>query len=149
MTEFTPLSATLGGLLIGGAAGLLLLASGRIAGIAGILAQALWPAAGEARDWRIAFVAGLPLGAAIVAALRGPLAVQIDTSPTLLVAAGLLVGFGTRLGNGCTSGHGVCGMSRGAPRSIVATLVFMATAAVTVFVVRHLSSGPGGAGGAA
>lgn len=138
MTEFTPISAAVGGLLIGLAAALLLLATGRVAGISGILGQALWPAAGEGRGWRLAFLAGLPLGAAIVSLATGPLVVQLEASAPVLVVAGVLVGFGTRLGNGCTSGHGVCGMSRGSSRSIAATLVFMSVAAATVFVVHHL-----------
>jgi uncharacterized membrane protein YedE/YeeE len=138
MTEFTPLSATIGGLLIGLAVALLLFANGRVAGISGILGQAMWPAAGEERGWRIAFIAGLPIGAAIVSRLVGPLETQIEASVPVLVLAGLFVGFGTRLGNGCTSGHGVCGMSRGSHRSIAATLAFMAVAGATVFVVRHV-----------
>ena len=138
MTEFTPGSATLGGLLIGSAAALLLLANGRVAGISGIVGRALVPGVGETRGWRVAFVLGLPLGAALVAALAGPLEVDIEASPRTLVAAGLLVGFGTRLGSGCTSGHGVCGLSRGSSRSLVATLTFMTVAALTVFVTRHL-----------
>lgn len=138
MTEFTPGSAMLGGLMIGVAAALLLLANGRIAGISGIVGRALVPTEGETRGWRIAFVLGLPLGAALVAAFTGPLEVAIQASPLTLVAAGLLVGFGTRLGSGCTSGHGVCGLSRGSARSLVATLTFMTVAGITVFVTRHL-----------
>ena len=138
MIEFTPLSAAIGGLLIGLAAALLLFANNRVAGISGILGQALWPAPGEERGWRLAFLAGLPVGAAIVSQLTGPLAIQIDASLPVLIVAGLFVGFGTRLGNGCTSGHGVCGMSRGSTRSIAATLTFMGVAVVTVFVVRHI-----------
>jgi len=134
--------ASVGGLLIGLAAAVLLLGGGRVAGISGIAGQALWPAHGEARGWRIAFLAGLPLGAGLVVWLRGPLAVDIQASPLGLIAAGLLVGFGTRLGNGCTSGHGVCGMARGSKRSIAATAVFMSVAAVTVFALRQLSGGP-------
>lgn len=141
MTEFTPLSATLGGLLIGLASALLLLANRRVAGISGILGLTLWPPAGENRTWRMAFLVGLPLGAAIVSFVSGPLALQIDASPVTLVTAGLLVGFGTRLGNGCTSGHGVCGVSRGSRRSIAATLTFMTVAVASVFVVRHLIGG--------
>ncbi len=141
MTEFTPVASMLGGLLIGLAAALLLLVNGRVAGVSGILGQALWPSAGEERGWRTAFVLGLPLGASIVAYLNGPLIVEIETRPTMLIVAGLLVGFGTRLGNGCTSGHGVCGMSRGAARSIAATSTFMAVAVVTVFLVRHVFGG--------
>ncbi len=141
MTEFTPLSATLGGLLIGGAAAPLLLANGRVAGISGILGQALWPAAGESRGWRLAFLVGLPLGALLVSLVTGPLRVDVDAGPMTLVAAGLLVGLGTRLGNGCTSGHGVCGIARASRRSIVATLVFMGVAVGTVFLRRVLGDG--------
>jgi len=137
MTEFTPLAGTLGGLLVGLAAGVLLLGSRRVAGIAGILANAIWPGPGEQRGWRLAFLAGLPLGAALVALASGPLVVEVEASLARLVLAGLLVGFGTRLGNGCTSGHGICGVARGSKRSIVATGTFMAVAAVVVFVVRH------------
>jgi len=143
MTEFTPGSATLGGLLIGLAAALMLLANGRVAGISGILGQALWPAEGETRGWRLAFILGLPLGAALVSLVTGPLVYEIEATPVVLVVAGLLVGFGTRLGNGCTSGHGVCGMSRGSRRSIAATLTFMGVAGITVFVTRHLLGGIG------
>ena len=138
MTEFTPVSAAIGGLLIGLASALLLFANGRVAGISGILGQAMWPAAGEERGWRIAFIAGLPIGAAIISRISGPLEIEIEASVPVLVLAGLLVGVGTRLGNGCTSGHGVCGMSRGSSRSIAATLAFMVVAGVAVFVVRHV-----------
>ena len=141
MTEFTPGSAAVGGLLIGLSAALLLLANGRVAGISGIVAQLVWPTAGETRDWRLAFVAGLPLGALIVHLAYDPLRPQIETGPAALVAAGVLVGFGSRLGSGCTSGHGVCGISRGSGRSITATLTFMGAAALTVFVTRHLIGG--------
>jgi len=143
MTEFTPVSSAIGGALIGVAVAVLLLANHRIAGVSGILGQALWPSAGEERGWRLAFVVGLPLGAALVSLVRGPLATDIEATAPVLVVAGLLVGFGTRLGNGCTSGHGVCGMSRGSPRSIAATLTFMAVAGVTVFVARHLLGASG------
>lgn len=141
MTEFTPVSATIGGLLIGLAAAVLLLANGRIAGISGIVGQALWPAPGEQRGWRLLFVLGLPFGAALASLATGPLEVEIQASPPVLVLAGLLVGFGSRLGNGCTSGHGVCGMSRGSTRSIAATLTFMTVAGATVFCVRHVLGG--------
>ena len=141
MTEFTPISAAIGGLLIGLAAAVLLLGNARVAGISGILGQALLPSEGEARDWRLAFLLGLPLGAAAVSLVAGPLEVNIQATTPVLIAAGLLVGFGTRLGSGCTSGHGVCGMSRGSGRSITATLTFMAVAGVTVFVVRHILGG--------
>jgi uncharacterized protein len=138
VTEFTPVSSTLGGIFIGLAAAILLLGSGRVAGISGILGQAIWPGSGEERGWRIAFLLSLPAGAALVALVNGPLVTQIDASPLVIVCAGVLVGFGTRLGNGCTSGHGVCGMSRGSSRSIAATLVFMAIGGVVVFLTRHL-----------
>jgi uncharacterized membrane protein YedE/YeeE len=141
MTAFTPDTALLGGLLIGAAASLLLLGVGRIAGISGI-AGGILVGAREGSGWRVFFLAGLPLGGLIVAWLRGGLAIDISASPIALVAAGLLVGFGTELGSGCTSGHGVCGLARGSRRSLVATLTFMAAGAITVFVVRH---GLGGA----
>lgn len=129
-----PLEGLVGGLLIGLAAALLLLGAGRIAGVSGILARAASIGGGDmprASAW--AFLVGLPAGAAIVA-LAGAAEVPQFTSWPTLVAAGLLVGFGTRLGSGCTSGHGVCGMSRLSQRSIVATLVFIGTGAATVFV---------------
>ena len=141
MTEFTPLSASVGGLLIGSAAALLLWANGRVAGISGILGQALWPAPGEERGWRIAFLAGLPLGALLASLLGVRLVPEIASTPPTLILAGLLVGFGTRLGNGCTSGHGVCGLGRGSKRSLAATLTFMGVAGITVYVVRHVLGG--------
>jgi len=137
MTEFTPVSATVGGMTIGLAAGLLLLLRGRIAGISGILGSALSQPLGE-KGWRLAFLVGLPIGAAAVSLVTGSLVVEVAASTPVLMAAGLLVGFGTQLGSGCTSGHGVCGIARGSKRSIAATLVFMACGAITVFVVRHV-----------
>ncbi|HVL55048.1 MAG TPA: YeeE/YedE family protein [Burkholderiaceae bacterium] len=134
---FAPLAAMLGGLLIGTAAGLLLLLNGRIAGISGIVGGLLRPRIGDV-GWRIAFVAGLlaaPLAWAAVAPLP-PL--RVDAGYPLLVAAGLLVGAGTRYAAGCTSGHGVCGLSRLSPRSLVATVAFMGAGFATVFVARHL-----------
>jgi uncharacterized membrane protein YedE/YeeE len=139
-TPFTPFAATVGGLLIGAAAAFLLLAIGRVAGISGILGGAL-ARASAGRGWKILFLAGLPLGALAVGAARGGLEIQVSASTGSLVAAGLLVGFGTRLGSGCTSGHGVCGVGRGSPRSLLATVVFIATGAATVFAVRHLLGG--------
>jgi uncharacterized membrane protein YedE/YeeE len=137
-TTFTPISGLVGGALIGLATALLLLGAGKIAGISGILGRAVFPARGDL-DWRLAFLVGLPLGAWLASRATGDAAgFAIAHSPPLLAVAGLLVGIGTQLGNGCTSGHGVCGIARGSPRSIVATLTFMATAAATVFVVRHL-----------
>jgi uncharacterized membrane protein YedE/YeeE len=126
-----------GGALIGLAAAALMLLTGRLAGVSGILGGLLRSGPSD-RAWRIAFVAGL-IAAPLVAALAGaPLPrPAIATNLALVAAAGLLVGFGTRMGNGCTSGHGVCGFARLSPRSIVATVVFMLTAIVTVAIVRH------------
>lgn len=143
MTEFTPISGTVGGLLIGLASALLLFANRRVAGISGILGQAIWPAAGEQRSWRLAFLLGLPLGAALASLATGALVTDIQATTPVLIVAGVLVGFGTRLGSGCTSGHGVCGMARGSVRSTAATITFMAVAGVTVLVTRHLLGGAG------
>ncbi|AMB44214.1 YeeE/YedE family protein [Methylobacterium sp. AMS5] len=138
MDGFTPLSATLGGIMIGASAALFLLLNGRIAGISGILGGLLTPPSRETW-WRAAFLAGLVLAPLVYAGLGGSLlSVTVDASFTLLVVAGLLVGFGARLGAGCTSGHGVCGIGRGSPRSLAATGTFMAVAILTVFVTRHL-----------
>lgn len=128
-----------GGLLISLATAMLLLLSGRIAGISGIVGALLRPTKGDVA-WRVAFVAGL-LAAPLVFSMAEPLPpVKIDASMATLVAAGLVVGVGTRYGSGCTSGHGVCGLSRGSPRSIAATAAFMAAGFLTVFLVRHLFS---------
>jgi len=136
--HFTPYSALLGGALIGLSASLLLLASGRIAGIAGILGGAL-SSPGEERSWRVLFLVGLIGGCLLVRTVSADaVTVSITASPFLLVLAGLLVGYGTRQANGCTSGHGVCGIARLSPRSIVATLTFMASGAATVFLMRHV-----------
>jgi uncharacterized protein len=138
MTEFTPVSALAGGLLIGASASLLLILNGRIAGISGIVAGLFQRDLREVA-WRAAFVVGVVLAPLIYGVLFGRLTtVTFDASTSVIVVAGLLVGFGTRLGSGCTSGHGVCGLSRASPRSLVATAVFMVTAIVTVFVTRHL-----------
>jgi uncharacterized protein len=139
MDPVSPLIALSGGLMIGSAAALLLLLSGRIAGVSGMFAAATRVAAsGPPWSQAVAFVLGLPLGALIVAhTLRAPQIIVTDSVP-VLIAAGLLVGLGTRLGNGCTSGHGVCGVARLSPRSIAATATFMAAGFATVFVVRHL-----------
>lgn len=131
-----------GGMLIGTAAGLLLLLSGRIAGVSGMLASSLGMAPGgtPART-AVAFVAGLPLGAILVSAFGRTPELLFDASLPLLILGGLVVGFGTRLGSGCTSGHGVCGIARLSPRSLAATATFMALGFVTVFVVRHVVGG--------
>ncbi|MDX2091567.1 MAG: YeeE/YedE thiosulfate transporter family protein [Kofleriaceae bacterium] len=126
-------SAALGGVLIGAASALLLLLHGRIAGISGIVGGLLQPATGE-RAWRVAFVGGL-LASGLLVALTHPTAIGAATrSPIVLVAAGLLVGFGTRLGSGCTSGHGVCGLARFSLRSFVAVATFMTTGAITAML---------------
>ena len=138
----TPLMAIGGGLLIGTAAALLLLLTGRIAGVSGMVATATRVGAGGT-PWSqaTAFLVGLPIGAALVALLVRSPEVIVTSSVPLLIVAGLLVGFGTRLGKGCTSGHGVCGMARLSPRSIAATATFMASAAATVFILRHVIGG--------
>jgi uncharacterized membrane protein YedE/YeeE len=137
-TSFTPLTGLVGGALIGLASAGLLLANGRIAGVSGIFARSLF-ASGTERIWRLAFLAGLPLGAWLVMQVAGDASgFAIARSPARLVAGGLLVGFGTQLGGGCTSGHGVCGIARGSRRSIAATAIFMLCAALTVFAGRHL-----------
>ena len=139
MSAFTPVSALMGGLLIGTSAALFLIFSGRVAGISGILGGLL-QATRHDIGWRLAFLAGLVLAPLIYMAVGGTVPrVEINASAGLLLVAGLLVGVGTRLGAGCTSGHGVCGIGRGSPRSIAATVVFMATAVVTVFIARHLA----------
>jgi uncharacterized membrane protein YedE/YeeE len=138
METFTPLSALVGGDMIGAAAAMLLVLDGRIAGISGIVGGLMRPARGEI-VWRLAFIAGLLLAPLAWAAAGGGLPRIVVGAPAwLVVAAGLLVGFGSRLGSGCTSGHGVCGIGRASPRSLIATAVFMATAIATVFVTRHL-----------
>lgn len=142
MESLSPFVAMAGGLLIGTAAALLLVLSGRIAGVSGMAAAATGIAdKGPAWPQAAAFILGLPLGALSVAVFLRTPQIGVTSSVPLLVAAGLLVGFGTRLGNGCTSGHGVCGMARLSPRSIMATLTFMAAGFVTVFVIRHVIGG--------
>lgn len=140
MTQFTPYSAAAGGALIGAAAALLWVALGRIAGISGILGGLAGAPSGEA-GWRLAFLGGLVGAPLLYAMALGRPEAVIAADPARLILAGLLVGFGTRLGSGCTSGHGVCGIARLSPRSIAATGVFMATAAATVFVSRHVLGG--------
>ena len=131
-----------GGVLIGLSATGLLLFNGRIAGISGIVGGLLSPLESEDRGWRLGFLGGLLVGGAVLAAREPELfAITIERSTGAVVAAGLLVGFGTRLGAGCTSGHGVCGISRGSPRSIAATLTFMAVAGVVTYVVTHVLGG--------
>jgi uncharacterized membrane protein YedE/YeeE len=138
MENFTPVSGLIGGLLIGLAATLLLLLNGRLSGISGIVGGLLASKSSDA-GWRVAFVAGLLLGASIYMLAKGDaIAVRMQASVPVLVVAGLLVGFGTQLGSGCTSGHGVCGIARLSKRSIVATAVFMGVAVLVVFLTRHV-----------
>jgi uncharacterized membrane protein YedE/YeeE len=135
--HFTPWASLSGGILIGLATALLLLANGRVAGVSGILGGLLRPARGDVA-WRVAFVLGLFVAPIAWLAMRAMPPAQIDHSPALLALGGLLVGVGTRFGSGCTSGHGVCGIARLSPRSLLATACFMAAGFVTVFVVRHV-----------
>jgi uncharacterized protein len=140
MTQFTPISALFGGILIGCSVLLLWLLDGRIAGVSGILGRLIGIQRDE-RFWRAAFLLGLLLAPSVYALVHALPPLDVAHSVPLLVIAGLLVGFGTRLGNGCTSGHGVCGVARLSKRSIVATCTFMAAGAITVFVARHLIGG--------
>ena len=141
MANFTPISAAIGGALIGLAAVLLMLLNGRIAGVSGILGGLLNPQATD-RGWRAAFIAGL-IAAPLTAVLAGyavPMP-QLPGSTITVAVAGLMVGFGTRLGSGCTSGHGICGISRLSPRSITATVIFMVAAIVVVALTHHVFAG--------
>ncbi len=135
--HFTPGMSLLGGVLIGISSALFILANGRIAGISGILGGLLSRRPGD-MVWRIAFLLGLIAAPAAIFALTGPITATIEANTEVLVIAGLLVGIGTRYGAGCTSGHGVCGLSRLSPRSLVATLAFMGAGMAIVFVMRHL-----------
>jgi uncharacterized protein len=141
-TQFTPLASTLGGALIGCSAVILMLFVGRIAGISGIVGRLLPPYDAPGIAGAAAFIAGLLAAPLLYTAATGlPVHQTVSGNLPLLAGAGLLVGFGTILGGGCTSGHGVCGLSRLSPRSLVATLTFMAAAFITVLVVRHLLPG--------
>lgn len=140
MTNFTPWSSLAGGALIGLAAAVLWVGDGRIAGISGILGG-LATASGSDIGWRVTFLAGLIVAPVIYVLAVGIPVVSIATGRLALVAGGLLVGFGTRLGGGCTSGHGVCGIARLSRRSITATALFIAAAAATVFIARHVAAG--------
>lgn len=137
MDGFTPVSALIGGAMIGTSAALFLILNGRIAGIGGILGGWL-DAPSRGSGWRAAFLAGLVLAPLVDGLVASPASVTVEASFPLLAVAGLLVGFGARLGSGCTSGHGVCGLGRLSPRSMVATVTFMAVAILTVLVTRHL-----------
>jgi hypothetical protein len=136
--HFTPWASAAGGILIGAAVAMLLLANGRIAGISGIVGGLFAPRPGEL-GWRFAFIGGLLLAPALMRLLGASVAPRIDAGFGMLVAAGLAVGIGTSYGSGCTSGHGVCGIARLSPRSLVATAAFMLAGMATVFAVRHLA----------
>jgi uncharacterized protein len=132
-----PVQGLIGGLLIGLASAVMLLGLGRIAGVSGLAARSIGlTESGAPRLTAIAFIIGLPLGAFLVSQMMGPMEVRFPSSSAMLVLGGLLVGFGTRLGSGCTSGHGVCGLSRLSRRSMVATAVFMASGFATVAAMR-------------
>ncbi|MCB8839910.1 YeeE/YedE family protein [Aurantimonas sp. VKM B-3413] len=138
LTPFTPYASTIGGVLIGLSAVLVMALFGRIAGISGITTGAV-PMRRDDWDWRIAFVLGLVAAPFLIAAVTGaPVHQTVSGNLPAMAVAGLLVGFGTVMGSGCTSGHGVCGLARLSPRSLVAVLTFMASAFVTVLVLRHL-----------
>jgi uncharacterized membrane protein YedE/YeeE len=141
MEGFTPVLSSIGGVLIGLAAVALLLANGRIAGISGITAGVLHP---QKKNylWRVYFIAGMLVGALLIRWLHpDAMAIRIDVSNAAILLGGFLVGIGTRIGNGCTSGHGVCGVGRLAPRSMVASAVFFSLAVITSYVIRHVTGG--------
>ncbi len=135
-THFTPWAALAGGVLLGLASAFFVLLNGRILGISGIVGGLLRPRAGD-MGWRLAFVLGMLVAPGLYWLVVGPTQPRIDANWGMVVIAGLLVGVGTRYGSGCTSGHGVCGLSRMSPRSLVATLAFMGAGFVTVFLIRH------------
>jgi uncharacterized membrane protein YedE/YeeE len=142
MGEFDPLSGLLGGLMLGLGAGGFMLLAGRISGISGILGTS-FSARGKELGWRLAFIAGLVCGPLAVTLVTGaPVEVRIAATAPGLVLAGILVGFGTRLGRGCTSGHGICGIARLSPRSLVATAVFVAVGMAVVSIVHHVVGVP-------
>lgn len=141
MAEFSVVSALLGGVIIGLASGLLLLFNGRIAGIGGIMGGVVFPRAGEWL-WRALFLVGLAIGGLAASGFSlGVISFDLERSMPALIVAGLLVGFGARMGGGCTSGHGVCGVGRLSPRSMVATATFSLTGVATVYIVNHLLGG--------
>jgi hypothetical protein len=141
MEGFTPVLSTIGGILIGLAAIGLLFANGRIAGISGITAGVLRPQKNNTL-WRVLFIAGMLVGALLIRWFHpDAMAIRIDVSNAAVLLGGFLVGIGTRIGNGCTSGHGVCGVGRLAPRSIVASIVFFALAVLTTWLIRHVAGG--------
>ena len=141
-TEFTPWMSLGGGILIGLAATLLMLVQGRIFGATGVLAGLVQPTSRSDFTWRAVLLAGMVSGPLVILALTGAMpTVTVPVSNTMLIVGGLIVGIGGTFGSGCTSGHGVCGMARLSPRSLAATLTFMATTGVAVYVVRHVIGG--------
>jgi uncharacterized membrane protein YedE/YeeE len=136
-SSFTPWSALIGGLILGFAALIFILVNGRITGISGILGGLLSPSQGDVW-WRVAFIAGLIMAPSIYHVFAALPPIQVDARYPMLIVAGLIVGIGTRYGSGCTSGHGICGISRLSPRSLVATAAFMVAGFITVFIIRHL-----------
>ena len=146
MENFTPVAALIGGMLIGLSASVMLLFSGKIAGISGIVGGILSPAQNDTQ-WRLLFLGGLLVGGLLVGSQMvgfssaDVFAIEIERSWPALILAGLLVGFGSRFGSGCTSGHGVCGISRLSPRSLVATMTFISTGALAVYIVNHWFGG--------
>lgn len=141
-TTFTPVSALIGGGLIGLASVMLMAIRGNVFGATGILAGALSPASSHDRNWRLAILAGMLTGPLVYMLATGSLPeIQVATSPLAMIIGGFIVGIGVTYGSGCTSGHGVCGLARFSPRSIVATATFMLTTAITVYVIRHVLGG--------
>jgi len=141
VTEFTPLASTLGGVLIGVAAVMLMALNGRIAGISGIVGRLLPPYAGADPIGAACIILGLIASPLLYQAATGPVVQTVSDQAGLMAVAGLLVGFGTATGGGCTSGHGVCGIARLSPRSVLATVIFMATGFATVYLMRHVIGG--------
>ena len=140
MTDFTPIQSLIGGILIGLSAVLLMALHGRVAGMTGILTGVIPPVASDWR-WRAAFLAGAIIAPVIYLAAGGVIPFEVPVSTGALIFGGLLVGIGVHFGNGCPSGHGICGLARFSPRSLAAVLTFMLTAFATVFVVRHVIGG--------
>jgi uncharacterized membrane protein YedE/YeeE len=140
MTSFAPVSGLIGGVLVGLAAIILMLTIGRIAGVCGIVVNAMTASDAAGRLWRMAFILGLPLGALLVTALglKDWSSITFPATMPTTVTAGLIVGVGATVGSGCTSGHGICGLARFSMRSVVATVTFMATGVATVFIIRHI-----------
>lgn len=141
MSEFSPLSALIGGMLIGAGAVFLMVTNGRVLGVAGILGGLVGEPGGKDTPWRLAFVAGMVTPAAVLGLMGQYSIAGNGLALPLLLAAGFLVGFGTRLGNGCTSGHGICGLARLSKRSLAAVATFMAVCGATVYLMRHVAAG--------